>query len=215
MPIPRLRLRSTGLVNHPRDRHSSLADRHHPDPSGSVLVNTHTEGHVRVWCAAYQAWTERGVSRRQFMALRHQTRYRHPSVRRDLETDGGRVVAWVRFGTSVHGRRVAAVANAFKRAVYARYRDAHGDLPPVWFHGHGLSGNGGEWQLARVRHWKTTRCRIHAARACSSISPAATASIVCSASSTSGGSGSHLPPLRSTNMTSEAQAARLLPSGSG
>ena len=120
-----------------------------PDPDGSLFVNTHTEGHVRVWCAAYRAWAEHGASRRQFTALRHQTRYRDPGLGRDPETDGGRVVAWVRFGTSVHGRRVAAVANAFKRATYARYREAHSGRPPAWFHGHGLSETGREWQLAR------------------------------------------------------------------
>ena len=120
-----------------------------PDPNGSVLVNTHTAGHLNAWCAAYRAWAERGISRRQFPALRHQTSYRPPDLDLDPETDGGRVVAWVAFGSSVHGRRVAAVAHAFKRAAYSQYREAHGGLPPAWFHGHGLSETGGEWQLAR------------------------------------------------------------------
>ncbi|MCY4622930.1 MAG: type I-U CRISPR-associated protein Csb2 [bacterium] len=120
-----------------------------PDPNGSELVNTHTAGHLEAWCRAYRAWAERGVSRRQFPALRHQTLYRRPDCEPEPETDGGRVVAWVRFGSTVHGRRVAAVAHAFKRAAYALYTETHGHLPPAWFHGHGLSETGSGWQLAR------------------------------------------------------------------
>ena len=46
-------------------------------------------------------------------------------------------------------------------------------------------------------------------------SPAATASIASSAWSTSGGSGTHPPSLRSMKRSSAAQQARLFPSGSG
>lgn len=120
-----------------------------PDPNGSELVNTHTAGHLEAWCTAYRAWAEHGVSRRRFPALRHQTVYRRLGLELEPETDGGRVVAWVRFGSSVHGRRVAAVAHAFKKAAFALYVEAHGGRPPAWFHGHGLSGTGGGWQLAR------------------------------------------------------------------
>ena len=120
-----------------------------PDPSGSVMVNTHAKHHVAVWCAAYDAWAERGVNRRRFPALRHQTAYRSPKIDPDPETDGGRVVSWIRFTNTVHGRRVAAVAHTFKRAAYARYKELHGAIPPDWFHGHGLLKSKGEWQLAR------------------------------------------------------------------
>ena len=120
-----------------------------PDQNGSVLVNIHTAGQVQAWCAAYQAWAKGEGSRRQFPALRHQARYRRPGLGPEPETDGGRVVAWVRFGSSVHGRRVASVAHAIKKAAYALYVEAHGDRPPAWFHGHGLSETGGGWQLAR------------------------------------------------------------------
>jgi len=90
----------------------------------------------------------------------------------------------------------------------------------VWVEG---SGRNPAWRTAPVdvgpmleeRLWARTPAVLTSARDCSSISPAATASMIRSASSTSGGSGSHLPPLRSTKMTREAQAARLLPSGSG
>ena len=120
-----------------------------PDPSGSVMVNTHTQRHLSVWCAAYDAWAERGVNRRGFPALRHQTAYRSPQIEPKPETDGGRVISWIRFLDTVHGRRGAVVAHAFKRATYSRYKELHGAIPPVWFHGHGLSRSSDEWQLAR------------------------------------------------------------------
>lgn len=120
-----------------------------PDPDGSVMVNTHSVGHVAVWCAAHEAWARDGVNRLRFPALRHQTAYRSPNAHPSPLTDGGRVVSWVRFAGTVHGRRVAAVAHSFKRAVYSRYNELHGDVPPAWFHGHGLRRADGEWQLAR------------------------------------------------------------------
>lgn len=121
-----------------------------PDPRGSVIVNTHTEGHVAVWCTAYEAWALRGIKRRRFPALRHQTAYRSPKALPDPVTDGGRVVSWIRFGDTVPGRRVAGVAHEFKRATYSRYTERNGHIPPAWFHGHGVSNPGGEWQVARV-----------------------------------------------------------------
>ena len=60
-----------------------------------------------------------------------------------------------------------------------------------------------------------TRSRSHAASHASSTSCAATDCIAVSASSTSGGSDTHEPSLRSMNITRAAQAARLLPSGNG
>lgn len=60
-----------------------------------------------------------------------------------------------------------------------------------------------------------TRWRSQAASHSSSTSPAATINTASSALSTSGGSGSHDPSLRSMNSSSAAQAARLLPSGKG
>lgn len=120
-----------------------------PDRNGSVLVNTHTERHVAAWCAAYDAWASDGINRRRFPALRHQTAYRPPGVGSDPEGNGGRVIAWMRFADTIPGRRVAAVAHAFKRAVYSRYQQLYGDIPPIWFHGHGFSKSEGDWQLAR------------------------------------------------------------------
>ena len=119
-----------------------------PDPEGSVLVNTHTNGQVAIWCAAFDAWAQRGINRRRFPALRHQTAYRHPHDP-DPQNNEGRVLAWVRFANTVPGRRVAAVANAFKRAVYSRYQELYDCVPPSWFHGHDVSKSGGDWQLAR------------------------------------------------------------------
>jgi hypothetical protein len=60
-----------------------------------------------------------------------------------------------------------------------------------------------------------TRSRSQPANDSSSIFRAATSSIAWTASSTLGGSGSQDPPLRSTNNSRHAHAARLLPSGSG
>jgi len=60
-----------------------------------------------------------------------------------------------------------------------------------------------------------TRWRSQSANQDSSTSCAATASMACSASSTSGGSGDHTIPLRSRKRTSAAHAARLFPSGRG
>lgn len=120
-----------------------------PDPNGSVIVNTHTKQHPYMWCVAYEAWAERGTTRRRFPALRHQTAYRSPLTEPVPETDGGVVISWIRFLNTVHGRRVSAVAHAFKRATYSRYQELYQQTPPAWFHGHGLSKVSDQWQLAR------------------------------------------------------------------
>lgn len=120
-----------------------------PDPEGSVFVNTHTAGHVAVWCTAFDAWAKEGVNRRRFPALRHQTSYRHPDDPAP-EEDQGRVLVWFQFADTVLGRRVATVAQTFKGAVYARYQELYEATPPGWFHGHNISQSGGEWQLARI-----------------------------------------------------------------
>lgn len=119
-----------------------------PDPEGSMLVNTHTEGQVAIWCAAFDAWAKEGINRRRWQALRHQTAYRHPHDPEPAE-DQGRVLAWFRFADTVSGRRVSEVAHAFKKAVYSRYKEIHGEIPPKWFHGHGIAKSRGDWQLAR------------------------------------------------------------------
>lgn len=119
-----------------------------PDPEGSVSVNTHTEGQVAVWCAAFDAWQKERINRRRWPALRHQTAYRHPHDPEPSE-EQGRVLVWFRFADTVSGRRVAEVAHAFKRAVYSRYQELHGEIPPAWFHGHGIAKSRGDWQLAR------------------------------------------------------------------
>lgn len=116
---------------------------------GTMLVNIHTAGHVEVWCDAYDAWVKEGATRRMFPALRYQTYYRHPEDPAPDKEEGS-VLAWLRFADTVPGRRVATVAQTFKGAVYARYQELYGTTPPRWFHGHGFSASGREWQLARI-----------------------------------------------------------------
>ena len=120
-----------------------------PDPEGSVLVNTHTAEHVAVWCTAFDAWAQKGITRRRFPTLRHQTCYRHPDDP-GPEKEQGKVLIWARFADTVPGRRIATVAQTFKSAVYARYQELYGTIPPEWFHGHDIAKSGGEWQLARI-----------------------------------------------------------------
>ena len=94
----------------------------------------------------YEAWVEHGadIARAQFPALRHQAGYRSPSAA--PAEDRGSVVAWLRLGRSVSGRRVSAVTGLFKQAVLSRHQDMHGEPPPI-LHGHGFQRRG--FDLAR------------------------------------------------------------------
>jgi len=113
-----------------------------PDDEGAEVVNVHSRGDVERWQAAFDAWSEHGVTRGQ--ARRHQPRamYRHPDDPLP-HPERGRVRVWLPFKRPVAGRQAAVVAHALKQAALSLYR---GD-PPAWLHGHINSSD--EYQLAR------------------------------------------------------------------
>ena len=115
-----------------------------PDPRGTLTVNVFAPGDVRILDRMFDAWCERGASsgRTQYPALRHEAWYRCPqSAMVDKP-----VVAWLRLGTAVSGRRIAALTATFKEAVLSRHQQMHGE-PPAVLHGHGFGANG--YDLAR------------------------------------------------------------------
>ena len=120
-------------------------------------------GDVERWDRLHEQWTKRGasVSRSQALALLHPSMYRSPQL--DGPQDPGGVVAWLRLGSAVSGRRVSAVTALFKDAVLKQHQLAHGE-PPSVLHGHVLGGLG--YEIARylalpdVGHPKS-RGRIH------------------------------------------------------
>ncbi len=134
-----------------------------PDPSGDIVINVARQGDLDVLDQAYDEWRERGASasRSQFPALKHGVRYRSPG---SVERVGrGTVVAWLRLGAAVSGRRVSQVTALFKEAVLSQHQRIHGEPPPV-LHGHGFSGTGYETArylaLPDVGH-RWSRGRIH------------------------------------------------------
>ena len=134
-----------------------------PDAGGDLEINIPVAGDVRMLDAMYDQWVERGasVARAQFPALRHQIRYRS-SLTPAVE-EAGSVVAWLRLGKPVSGRRVTPITTLFKQAVLSRHQAIHGE-PPALLHGHGFSGNG--YELARFLAlpdvgYPRSRGRIH------------------------------------------------------
>ncbi len=114
-----------------------------PDPRGDTVISVTRRGHLDVLDRMYDAWRERGaaVSRQQFPALAHGVPYRSPG--RAEPIDKGTVVAWLRLGTAVSGRRISTVTALFKEAVLSRHQSIHGEPPPV-LHGHGFNTKGYE-----------------------------------------------------------------------
>lgn len=134
-----------------------------PDPAGSVVIRVPQKGHLAVLDAVYDAWMERGanIALSQFPALRHQIAYRAPGS--TVPQDLGGVVAWLRLGYAVSGRRVSALTELFKKAALRRYQELHGEPPPV-LHGHGFEERG--YDLARFLAlpdvgYAQSRGRIH------------------------------------------------------
>ena len=134
-----------------------------PDPSGNVMINVPAPGDVRILDRMYDAWCEHGadIGRLQFPALRHEARYRSP--RTATQRERGEVVAWLRLGTAVSGRRVATVTALFKEAVLSKHQTIHGD-PPAVLHGHGFATSG--YEIARFLAlpdvgFERSRGRIH------------------------------------------------------
>ena len=117
-----------------------------PDPRGKTVINVTRRGHMDVLDRMYDAWREHGaaVSRQQFPALVHGVQYRSPGE--DEPIDKGAVVAWLRLGSAVSGRRISTVTALFKDAVLSRHQSIHGEPPPV-LHGHGFSTKG--YEIAR------------------------------------------------------------------
>ena len=113
---------------------------------GNRMINVPAPGDVRILDRMYDAWYEQGadVGRAQFPALRHEAPYRSP--RTVAQPDSGEVVAWLRLGAAVSGRRVAAVTALFKEAVLSKHQKIHGD-PPAVLHGHGFGVSG--YEIAR------------------------------------------------------------------
>ena len=121
----------------------AAADAFVPDREGDAMINVPHSGDVSRWDHLYKQWTERGasVSRSQSPALTHPSRYRSPPL--DEPQDRGEVVAWLRLGAAISGRRVPTVTALFKEAVLSQHQRIHGVPPPV-LHGHGFSGTGYE-----------------------------------------------------------------------
>ena len=117
-----------------------------PDPRGNALINVSAPGDLDVLDCIYDAWCEFGgaVGRLHYPALRHEVPYRPP--RSAAPSPAGAVVAWLRLGASVSGRRVSAITALFKEAVLSKHQSIHGEPPPV-LHGHGFGASG--YELAR------------------------------------------------------------------
>ena len=101
------------------------------------------------------------MSRLQFQALQHGLPYRSPGSAEPV--DRGEVVAWLRLGAAVSGRRLSAVTALFKEAVLSQHQNIHGEAPAI-LHGHGFSGSG--YEIARYLAlpdvgYQWSRGRIH------------------------------------------------------
>lgn len=134
-----------------------------PDPDGTLMINVPERGDLEVLDRMYAAWIRNGaaLARSQYPALRHEKPYRPPWVA--APEDHGGVVAWLRLGTAVSGRRIGAVTALFKEAVLSKYQELHGE-PPALLHGHGFTASG--YDLARFLAlpdvgYERSRGRIH------------------------------------------------------
>ena len=134
-----------------------------PDEQGDVMIGVARPGDVQTLDNMYDRWCEHGasVTRQQFPSLRHEMRYRAPGSVRPV--DRGKVVAWLRLGTAVSGRRISALTACFKEAILSQHQRIHGD-PPDILHGHGFSGQG--YEIARYLAlpdvgYERSRGRIH------------------------------------------------------
>ena len=144
-------------------RSADTVEAYHPDVHGDMEISVAEAGDVRLLDAMYDRWVEFGadVARSQFPALRHQVPYRSPAAA--VADDNGTVVAWLRLGVAVPGRRITTVTALFKQAVLSRHQSVHGEPPPV-LHGHGFGGSG--YELARFLAladvgYPRSRGRIH------------------------------------------------------
>ena len=134
-----------------------------PDPRGDLLIDIPTPGRLQVLDRMYDEWCVRGatVSRLQFPALEQGVPYRSPGSAEPV--DRGEVVAWLRLGTAVSGRRLSTVTALFKEAVLSQHQRIFGE-PPAMLHGHGFSTSGyeiGRYLALPDVGYRWSRGRIH------------------------------------------------------
>ena len=134
-----------------------------PDERGDTVIRVTEPGDLQILDRMYDEWCTRGasVSGLQFPALRHAMPYRSPGSADPV--DSGEVVAWIRLGAAVSGRRISAITALFKVAVLSQHQRIHGE-PPTVLHGHGFSGKGHD--IARYLAlpdvgYRWSRGRIH------------------------------------------------------
>ncbi|MCY4205017.1 MAG: type I-U CRISPR-associated protein Csb2 [Bacteroidetes bacterium] len=122
------------------------ADTFVPDESGDHIINTAKSGDLEILDRIYQHWKVYGasVSRSQFPALGHGTRYRLLTSTKEI--DQGKVVAWMRLSSAISGRRISMITHLFKKSVLSQYQKLFGE-PPRILHGHGFRGKG--YEIAR------------------------------------------------------------------
>ena len=142
---------------------ASSEDTFLPDRRGDLVIDVPEPGRLQVLDRMYDDWCARGasVSRLQFPALHRGAAYRSPGSVEPV--DRGEVVAWLRLGAPVSGRRLAAVTALFKEAVLSQHQRIFGE-PPAVLHGHGFSGSG--YEIARYLAlpdvgYRWSRGRIH------------------------------------------------------
>ena len=134
-----------------------------PDRRGDLVISVPAAGRLQVLDRMYDEWCARGasVSRLQFPALEQGAPYRAPGSAEPV--DRGEVVAWLRLGDPVSGRRLSTVTALFKEAVLSQHQRIFGE-PPAILHGHGFSGSG--YEIARCLAlpdvgYRWSRGRIH------------------------------------------------------
>ena len=117
-----------------------------PDQQGDTIINVTKHGDLQVLDRLFDEWRSHGaaIGRAQFPALNHGQRYRSPA--QPLERDAGSVVAWLRLGSPVSGRRVSVLTALFKAAVLSQHQRLYGE-PDRILHGHGFDKRG--YEIAR------------------------------------------------------------------
>ncbi len=134
-----------------------------PARRGDLVIDVPEPGRLQVLDRMYDEWCARGasVSRLQFPALQHGVPYRSPGSAEPV--DRGAMVAWLRLGAAVSGRRLSTVTALFKEAVLSQHQSIFGE-PPAFLHGHGFNGSG--YEIARYLAlpdvgYRWSRGRIH------------------------------------------------------
>ncbi|MXW13288.1 MAG: type I-U CRISPR-associated protein Cas5/Cas6 [Synechococcus sp. SB0662_bin_45] len=132
-----------------------------PDQRGDAVISVARPGDIQTLDRMYDQWCERGaaVARLQFPSLRHNVAYRSPGA--TPPDDRGEVVAWLRLGTPVSGRRISALTQCFKEAVLSQHQRIHGDSPAV-LHGHGCGSHG--YEIARYCPLPDVGCKYSRGR---------------------------------------------------